>query len=499
MRKLILFILLLQTVFTKAQFTNLNWTFGDSCGIKFNANGIDSIYRTSVNARGSCATISDSLGNLLFYAASPDLELYQTPSLIDRGRIYNKQHDKMDNGDTIFCQNWYREMLILPWPDSVNKFVVVSSMTTPGAKISYSKVDLDYNNGLGKVVNKNVVLDTGEISDGITAIKHGNGRDWWIIYKKWFYTNNTIYKILLTPNGLSSITTQSIGVPSFVGSFYRLIPSKSGEFIIGINPGDGTLEKFSFDRCTGNFSNHSILNNASPNPAYGLWDGATSLNERFLYITTLSTPEYLFQIDLLNPNAFQNKIVIDSIDSLNNPGSGIRLAPNGKMYRSNSWCQNGLYCYPFLDSVFVPVNTHLSVINEPDNFSLACNYIGLGQYLNGFRTYLGLPNDVNLALGPLSGSMCDTLSVGLSEVKDDIPIQVFPNPSTGNFTVNIKHEAMHMYGFTYSIYSIQGLLIQRGELKGKTSSINLTFFESGMYLLNVTLPKQVVQIKLSKL
>ncbi len=499
MRKLIFFILLLQTVFTKAQFTNLNWAFGDSCGIKFNTTGIDSIYRTSVNARGSCATISDSLGNLLFYAASPDLELYQTPSLIDRGRIYNKQHDKMDNGDTIFCQNWYREMLILPWPDSVNKFVVVSSMTTPGAKISYSKVDLDYNNGLGKVVNKNVVLDTGEISDGITAIKHGNGRDWWIIYKKWFYTNNTIYKILLTPNGLSSITTQSIGVPSFVGSFYRLIPSKSGEFIIGINPGDGTLEKFSFDRCTGNFSNHSILNNASPNPAYGLWDGATSLNERFLYITTLSTPEYLFQIDLLNPNAFQNKIVIDSIDSLNNPGSGIRLAPNGKMYRSNSWCQNGLYCYPFLDSVFVPVNTHLSVINEPDNFSLACNYIGLGQYLNGFRTYLGLPNDVNLALGPLSGSMCDTLSVGLSEVKDDIPIQVFPNPSTGNFTVNIKHEAMHMYGFTYSIYSIQGLLIQRGELKGKTSSINLTFFESGMYLLNVTLPKQVVQIKLSKL
>ena len=499
MRKFIILFLLLQTVFTKAQFTNLNWAFGDSCGIKFNTTGIDSIYRTSVNARGSCATISDSLGNLLFYAASPDLELYQTPSLIDRGRIYNKQHDKMDNGDTIFCQNWYREMLILPWPDSVNKFVVVSSMTTPGAKISYSKVDLDYNNGLGKVVNKNVVLDTGEISDGITAIKHGNGRDWWIIYKKWFYTNNTIYKILLTPNGLSSITTQSIGVPSFVGSFYRLIPSKSGEFIIGINPGDGTLEKFSFDRCTGNFSNHSILNNASPNPAYGLWDGATSLNERFLYITTLSTPEYLFQIDLLNPNAFQNKIVIDSIDSLNNPGSGIRLAPNGKMYRSNSWCQNGLYCYPFLDSVFVPVNTHLSVINEPDNFSLACNYIGLGQYLNGFRTYLGLPNDVNLALGPLSGSMCDTLSVGLSEVKDDIPIQVFPNPSTGNFTVNIKHEAMHMYGFTYSIYSIQGLLIQRGELKGKTSSINLTFFESGMYLLNVTLPKQVVQIKLSKL
>ena len=79
MRKLIFFILLLQTVFTKAQFTNLNWAFGDSCGIKFNTTGIDSIYRTSVNARGSCATISDSIGNLLFYTASPDLELWQLP------------------------------------------------------------------------------------------------------------------------------------------------------------------------------------------------------------------------------------------------------------------------------------------------------------------------------------------------------------------------------------------------------------------------------------
>jgi hypothetical protein len=54
-------------------------------------------------------------------------------------------------------------------------------------------------------------------------------------------------------------------------------------------------------------------------------------------------------------------------------------------------------------------------------------------------------------------------------------------------------------GYAYTIYSLQGQVIQRGELKGRTSSINLTSFESGMYLLNVTLPKQVVQIKLSKL
>ncbi len=500
MKKLIFFIVFLNSTLVYAQFTNLNWTFGDSCGIKFNSTGIDSIYRTSVNSRGSSVSISDSIGNLLFYVASPDLELYQTTTTVNRGRIYNRQHNTMENGDSIATPGWYKELLILPLPDSTNKFVVISSMATSGAKISYSEVDLTFNNGLGKVVSKNNVLDTGEISDGITAIKHGNGRDWWIIYKKWFYTNNTIYKILLTPTGLSSITTQSIGVPSFVGSFYRLIPSKSGEFIIGINPGDGTLEKFSFDRCTGNFFNHVILNNATfPSPAEGLWDGAISPNERFLYITTAYTTEYLYQIDLLNQNPFQNKIVIDSIDTLMNAGSSIRLAPNGKMYRSHWWCQDGWNCYPFLDSNYASVNTHLSVINEPDSFGLACSFDALGQYLNGYRTYLGLPNDVNLALGPLSGSLCDTLSVGLSEINDGIPIQVSPNPSTGNFTVSIKDKVLFKEGFSYAIYSLQGQLIQQGVIKGRTSSINLSSFESGMYLLNVTLPKEVIQIKLSKL
>ncbi|MBK7967191.1 MAG: T9SS type A sorting domain-containing protein [Bacteroidetes bacterium] len=202
---------------------------------------------------------------------------------------------------------------------------------------------------------------------------------------------------------------------------------------------------------------------------------------------------------MLNANAYQNKIVIDSIDSISNSGSAIRLAPNGKIYRSNWWCIDGIYCYPYPDSGFAPVNTHLSVINYPDSFGLACNYVGLGQYLNGLRTYGALPNDFNLGLGPLNGSICDTLSVGLSEVKDGIPIQAFPNPSTGLFTVNIKYETLPKEGFAYTIYSLQGQVIQRGVIKGRTSSINLTSFESGMYLLNVTLPKQVVQIKLSKL
>ncbi|MBK7967192.1 MAG: hypothetical protein IPK10_19230 [Bacteroidetes bacterium] len=281
MRKLILLCTLcLSFLNLNAQFTNLNWTFGDSCGIKFNATGIDSIYRTSVNARGSCAIISDSLGNLLFYATATDVALYLKTSTINRGRIYNRQHSVMEGGDSIATVSWYRELLILPWPDSVNKFVVISSMATSGTKISYSIVDLSYNNGLGKVFDKNTVIDTGNICDGITAIRHGNGRDWWILYKKWFFNNNIFYKILLTPQGLSAVSSQNIGL-NLNESFYRLIPSKDGNVIVGLCNSSMSIEKFSFDRCTGMLNNHVVIYNGTGNPPYSFWDGAISPNSRF--------------------------------------------------------------------------------------------------------------------------------------------------------------------------------------------------------------------------
>jgi len=52
---------------------------------------------------------------------------------------------------------------------------------------------------------------------------------------------------------------------------------------------------------------------------------------------------------------------------------------------------------------------NLSVISKPDVFGLACDFDTLSVYLNGQRTFHGLPNMVNYALGTLEGSECDTL------------------------------------------------------------------------------------------
>ena len=43
----------------------------------------------------------------------------------------------------------------------------------------------------------------------LTATKHANGRDWWIIVHK--YNNNKFYTLLLTPYNLLGPFTQVIG------------------------------------------------------------------------------------------------------------------------------------------------------------------------------------------------------------------------------------------------------------------------------------------------
>ncbi|HYV90675.1 MAG TPA: hypothetical protein VE978_02790 [Chitinophagales bacterium] len=74
MKKLLLcFLVLLACHFSYSQKQDYNWCFGDSCGINFNdstgafflsSSSFDTSYITGLE---NTASISDSLGNLLFY------------------------------------------------------------------------------------------------------------------------------------------------------------------------------------------------------------------------------------------------------------------------------------------------------------------------------------------------------------------------------------------------------------------------------------------------
>ena len=91
----------------------------------------------------------------------------------------------MENGDTLAGEGWYNEMVIISDPSNPQRYFLFHlEMAAQNQGLYYSIVDLSYNNGLGKVISKNNKLLSGNMADGVSAVKHGNGRDWWIIARK---------------------------------------------------------------------------------------------------------------------------------------------------------------------------------------------------------------------------------------------------------------------------------------------------------------------------
>jgi hypothetical protein len=63
-----LIFILLVTDALKAQNNNSIWCFGDSAGINFSNINNPVPYYSAMRGRGSCASIADDTGNLLFYS-----------------------------------------------------------------------------------------------------------------------------------------------------------------------------------------------------------------------------------------------------------------------------------------------------------------------------------------------------------------------------------------------------------------------------------------------
>lgn len=147
-------------------------------------------------------SISDDAGNLQFYS--------------NGCQIINAENEIMENGDdlspgyfqSIKCDNApygydsYQNMMILPRPGHSGRYVYFHhtiEMDLVSGKILYSEVDMDKNNGKGKVIRKNQLLRGPATTEAVfSAIKHGNGRDWWIIIPQEYV--NIYNRYLMTPD-----------------------------------------------------------------------------------------------------------------------------------------------------------------------------------------------------------------------------------------------------------------------------------------------------------
>ena len=128
------------------------WCFGDSAALDFNG-GAPVPSTSSIVSRGSCVSLSDSNGDLLFYAHTK-----AGVSGITTGLIFNSTHQLLLDGDSIAGGGWYQEMVIIPNPADDSSFYLFSVGVTDQFGLMYSIIDMKGDGGLGSVTQKNVQL-----------------------------------------------------------------------------------------------------------------------------------------------------------------------------------------------------------------------------------------------------------------------------------------------------------------------------------------------------
>jgi hypothetical protein len=209
MRILILTLLILSRLYPcVAQQEGNTWIFGDSAAINFN-NGLPIPLPGSIIYPLECSSsISDSSGSLLFYTGR-NMNFGSLESV-----IVNKYHDIINNGTEIYCNTSSTQgALLLPAVNNPNLIYLIThrlDASIPDYKYYYSVIDKSSNNDSGAVIVKNIPLPgVANMSEHLQVVKHGNGRDWWLIAHKG--NGNQFYIYLIDSLGIQGPNIQSLG------------------------------------------------------------------------------------------------------------------------------------------------------------------------------------------------------------------------------------------------------------------------------------------------
>lgn len=343
--------------------------------------------------------MSDSAGSLQFYTSGCD--------------IINKQHQIIENGDGLspgfyhnyWCDenNWgypaYQGILSLPMPGQPGKYILFHHRRyqfKDSIDVMYTLIDMNTNNGLGKVTEKNKILQYGWLSRTFQAVRHGNGRDWWVVVPQ---EDADIYNFyLLDPEGIHGPNVQQVSDSWIPGQYYNLMCTFSPDGTKFVRLGGdqpAAFRMYDFDRCTGVLSNPVTI--AVPDTTmYASWV-CFSPNSRYLYLT--NEVERLYQYDTEADDVSASVQLIGQYDgflSVYNLPTGLHtmtLAPDNRIYMSSA---NG-------------VNL-LHTIHNPDLPGLACDFRQHDVLLPAHILFF-LPNNPFFRLYNKKDSPCDTLNI----------------------------------------------------------------------------------------
>ena len=333
---------------------------------------------------------------------------------------------------------------------------------------------MDSNAGKGKVIQKNMVLADNQhfVDCALQAVKHANGKDWWLVkadaknnrYQEYLVLADTIlgpyYQYVPTANigGFRPWQSElffSEDGKQMASTMYGNIDTINGNAFYDFN----RVDLFDFDRCYGTLTykqQYRVPYDTSSYPNYDIKAGICfSPNGKLLYMSNMYT---IYQIDLEDTNRY-NAIFIHGPDTSIagfNWYASMGLAPNGKIYIGSDI---GSYSISYIDS--------------PNVKGLGCSFIprGVTQSYTGLRSP---PNMPNYGLGADTSVVCWPLqSENVKEKEKDWV--VYPNPAYQNIYIN------NARGKKKTLYNLSGQIIS----STTKDEIDVSKYAKGMYFIQI--------------
>ncbi len=366
-----------------------NWLFGDSCSISFasgNATINDLVLRKKTQRAFEMAvSMSDSLGNLLFYS--------------DGVNLWDNNHYQVNNspifGWNISTGAWdYKGSSVYGFtafevPKQPGKYALICippQETNAGGQNIYCKISsiiYDSNNHtispFQSLTHPSIYTPgTNTFSEDLCVVPHCNGVDYWVLVRGWTsnYLNGNIYAFLFNQNGLNPTAAPVVSgpfvSPTGVGG---IKPNPAGDKIV-CGSGTGKFLMYNFNPATGVLSNETLLPVTISNNNLCL-TCIFSPNGQYLYLKygTSGANSSIQQVDV-NALSVVKTLTISDPNTEPHSFGYMEIGPDNNIYYD---CINSYYLgkianpnSPTMSSIAAPVafiptytmcSTNLSLIN----------------------------------------------------------------------------------------------------------------------------------------
>lgn len=414
------------------------WYFGNHSGLDFSSDSPQVLVNNIFRADAGCASISDNYGNLLFYTNGK--------------KVWNRSHNLMVNGDSLNgSQLVNQNSIIVPLPssDSIYYLFTISDRDTIRG-FNYSIIDMSIDGGMGEIIEKNTLITTN-VLEKVTAVKHCNNNDYWIIIHGY---NNCFYSYLLSDSGLSYDNVKSeVGSNPKIDIGYLKVSPSGNSIVLPVNSDGIFAEIFNFNNRTGVVSQPIKIFAKSENTyCYGI---EFSPDGNVLYLSTRGANYHIWQYNIRETNESELNEKVCEIGSGNN--FAMQLAPNKKIYIAS---EN---------------STYLNAINSPNILGSDCDYEKKAVVFTQSSSLMGLPNFVQswfyeASFDVFNTCFLDTTTFVFYQNVDSVNWRFYENSNNScelgnNFTTTKIFEKPEVYNIELSIFHCGILNIVNKEIE----------------------------------